>query len=109
MAPPQQRQTGRNTPYHGLRIIKRLMNEGRCEITDDAVRGALKSFGWEISEIRKAILKLQPKHFYKTEKHFSNPGIYVDYYKARGLMGENVYIHLHVDNGFLVIESFKEI
>jgi len=85
------------------------MAEGLCDITDDAIRGAYTSFGWGIADIRKAILKLQQKHFYKTAKHFGNPKIYVDYYKARGLMGENVYIHLHVYDGCLVIESFKEI
>ena len=35
----------------------------------------------------------------------------VDYYKARGLMGENVYTHFHFDQyeDKIIVTSFKEI
>lgn len=39
------------------------------------------------------------------------PRIVIDYYKAPGLNGENIYTHFYVDDSVdkLVINSFKEI
>lgn len=90
------------------------MRDGKVELDDEnAIATARHDFGWRVAQIREAILKLQRKHFYKTENHrFKRPelNIKVDYYKARDLMGEDVYIHLHVDeNGWLIIDSFKRI
>ncbi len=106
MVPP------RRTPYrayYGLRQIKALVCSGDYFVTKGARGFAKKDFGWTLDDIKKAMCRLQPKHFYKSAEHWDNPSIYVDYYKAYGLMGENVYTHFRIDDGKLIIDSFKEI
>ncbi len=58
-----------------------------------------------------AVSKLGKKHFYKTEPCQIVRGIMVDYYKVRGLKGEDVYIHLYVDpeKDVLVVQSCKRL
>lgn len=99
----------RNQPYYGLKKVKLLVSNNRCKINQKARSSASKCFGWKQSDILKALLKLQPKHFYKSDFKYDNPSIHVDYYKARGLMGENVYIHFRIEDDFLIICSFKEV
>lgn len=74
-----------------------------------ASRGAWLSFGWRQADILDAVARLQVKHFYKREPYRENPSIEMDNYKARGLKGENVYTHFHVEDGLLIISSFKKI
>lgn len=78
-------------------------------IHEHALRGAWRDFGWREADIRDAVAKLQVKHFYKHEPYWENPSIEMDYYKARGLKGEDVYTHFHVEEGLLIISSFKKI
>jgi hypothetical protein len=80
-------------------------------IREKAREGADKAFGWNSDDILDALMKLQPKHFYKTELSNFEPHFPIDVYKARGIKGENVYTHFYVDNetNRLIIQSFKEI
>ena len=106
MVPPGHRP---DTPYYGLGQIKRLISSGNFDVTKGARVTAKKKFGWNTEDIKKALCKLQPKHFHKSAENWDDPSIYVDYYKARGLMGENVYTHFHIEEGTLIISSLKEI
>lgn len=80
-------------------------------IRDEVKDTADKAFGWGISDILDAFMKLQLKHFYKTGPSDFEPHFPIDFYKARGLKGENVYIHFYVDDqtNLLMVDSFKEI
>jgi len=78
-------------------------------IHERARKNAKQDFGWHRQDIKNAILKLQRKHFHKSTSKYDNPKIYVDYYKAYGLVGEDVYIHFRIENNRLIICSFKRI
>lgn len=101
-------------PHYNLSEVKSLVNEGRVEINKDARKDADDCFGWKQDKIIKAIQRLRLSDFYKKEpKYDTLQTIMVDYYKARNMMGEQVYIHFRIDedeNGkLLVICSFKRI
>ncbi len=99
----------RSKPYYSLKIVKKLVLDQRCLVNQIARKKALFDFGWQHSDIQKALLKLQPKHFHKSGTKYDNPSIHVDYYKAYNLMNENVYIHFRIEDDYLIICSFKEV
>jgi Motility quorum-sensing regulator, toxin of MqsA len=100
----------RDQPYHSLKTIKRLIqNEQSHLIEARAIASAEKCFSWGREQIREAILRLSSRHYYKTDPKYDNPKMFVDYYKAWGLLGENVYIHLRIEDEKLIICSFKDI
>ena len=99
----------RNQAYYSLARVKQLAVYGECTINAKARETARNDFGWNQVDIKKAIAKLEHKHFHKSEQKYDNPGVYVDYYKAGNLMGENVYIHFRIESNCLIICSFKEI
>ena len=92
-----------------MRKVRDIVRNGKCIINANARLTAKTDFGWNQADIKKAFSKLQQKHFCKSATKYDNPSIYVDYYKAYQLMGENVYIHFRVEDECLVICSFKEI
>lgn len=99
----------RNKPYYSLKKVRNLALNGECVSNSNARLTARNDFGWNQTDVKKAISKLQHKHFYKSDNKYDNPSIYVDYYKARDLMNENIYIHFRIENECLIICSFKEI
>jgi len=99
----------RDKPYYSLAKVRKLAVSGKCNVNTKARTTAQNDFGWDQVDIKKAISKLQHKHFHKSDTKYDNPGIYVDYYKAENLMGENVYIHFRIEDDCLIICSFKEI
>ena len=104
--------TSRSTskkPAYSLSRLRELLQNDFYFVTDIARETAKQDFGWRDEDIKQAILSLKKKHFYKTEDHFEDPSIKVDFYKARGLMGVNIYTHFHVEDGELIISSFKRI
>jgi len=78
-------------------------------VTDEALYSAEDAFGWNLEDIENALMRLMPKHWYKSEHRFDNPKIWVDYYRARNIMGENIYTHFYVEEDILIIDSFKEL
>ncbi len=80
-------------------------------VSSGAKTCALQDFGWGQQDIIKAVLTLKKKHFFKTQPCQVVPGEMVDYYKARKLMGEKVYIHLYIDIGtdMVVVQSCKQL
>jgi hypothetical protein len=103
------KQSARTKPYYSKAVINKLVKNNKAYITDAAKKTAFKSFGWNFELIKKAIASLSYKYWYKSEKRFDNPEIRVDYYRAYGLMGENVYTHFYIEEEALIIDSFKEI
>lgn len=78
-------------------------------MTEEALYSAEDAFGWNLEDIKNALMRLMPKHWYKSEPRYDNPEIWVDYYRARNIMGENIYTHFYVEEDILVIDSFKEL
>jgi hypothetical protein len=78
-------------------------------IWDNAYQDAWKDFGWDTEDIVDALNKLENKHYHKTDSSNIRPEVMMDFYRASGLKGENVYIHFYVDpdSGKLVINSLK--
>lgn len=99
----------RNQPYYSKRKIINLISSGNILVTDQAQKTAKDCFGWDISDIEKAIKKLPLHCCYKSEQRFDNPSVWVDYYRAPGLLGENVYTHFYVEDEMFIVDSFKDI
>lgn len=99
----------RTLQYYSLVQIRKHISNNNYNITEKAKNDANKFFGWKQKDIVKAILSLKNKHFFKSTKHFTESGIYVDYYKAYNLMNEDVYTHFHIEGNNLIINSFKKI
>jgi hypothetical protein len=97
--------------HYPLDRVKSLIKSGRYIISYNAFAYANKDFGWRARDIKSAMLQLQTEHFYKTETSRYDNKIMIDYYKAYGLLGEDVYIHFRIDeeSNKLTIESFKRI
>jgi hypothetical protein len=95
--------------YYPLTDVLQKINSGQYFIRKNAADSALADFGWNRSEIIKAIKLLKEKHFCMSITSTRNAWWVFDVYKAR-LLGENVYIHLYIDDtkGMLIINSFKE-
>lgn len=104
--------TKKPTAHYDLSLIRQLIDEGKLFIDlDDALIPALNDFGWNENEIKDAMKKLQRKHYYKTDDHRYIPGTKLDYYKAFGIKGEDIYTHFYIDDssGRLIINSFHKI
>ena len=99
-------------PSYPLRKVKQLVAQKKYLINENARDGARESFGWSTKDIVDAICKLRTTHYHKTapSKAKRNP-VPLDFYKAYGLKGEDVYTHFYVDphRGWLVVNSFKGI
>jgi len=100
----------KDKPHYSLGKVRMLAKqENGCRITMRARETARNDFGWGVGEIKRAISKLQQSDFHKSNYKFNNPKIHVDYYKAENLIGEKVYTHFRIEDGVLIIDSFKEI
>ena len=102
--------TKRPNPQYDLATVRTLIDQGKVFIRQNAVKSALDDFGWDIDDIKTAMKKLKPKHFYKPADHNKVPGIVLDFYKARGIKNEDIYTHFYITSkGILIISSFKRI
>jgi hypothetical protein len=106
-----QQKGGKARSHYPLGQVKSLVASGRYVITYNAQAYAYNFLGWKIEDIESALMKLEPKHFYKSELSKRDGKTWIDYYKAFGLMGENVYLHFHVDEegNRLILASCKRI
>lgn len=103
-------------PSNKLSEVKSLIDNALINI--NAQEDARNDFNWGTQDIRKCLKKLNHKyysddpeknHFYKTEDHNFKPDIKVDIYKAKRIMeGFSIYTHFYIENGSLIISSFKE-
>lgn len=99
----------RPSSFYKLSDVLQKINSGQCVIRKNAEDSARADFGWNRTEIIEAIKLLKEKHFCMSITSTRNAWWVYDAYKAR-LLGENVYIHLYIDDtdGMLIINSFKE-
>lgn len=97
----------RNKPSHPLGKVKQAIKEENYEIDEDALENAQRHFGWRLDDIEKAFLQLKHKDFTSSKRHFTKPDLWVDHYRAYGLLGEDVYTHFHFEEGTLQITSLK--
>lgn len=96
---------------YALSEVRELIEQGRFCVNLNALNDAQRDFGWESSDIVDALKRLRPGHFYKSDSSAKKHGIVLDFYKARGLKGEDVYTHFYIDDetGVLVVNSFKRL
>ena len=107
----QRRVPKRSRPFYPLSEVRELVKSGRVLVHSKALDGARDAFGWGIADILDAITKLEPRHFYKMDVARFDPRVVLDFYKATGLKGENIYTHFYIDDeeDKLIVNSFKEI
>lgn len=105
----KQDRTARPRNTYPLGEVKQKISLGKFLIRQNALDAARKDFGWEEVDIGNAFLKLQAKHFHKSEPSIKVPGVMVDVYIACGLNEEDVYTHFYIDrkDDLLIINSFK--
>lgn len=101
-------------PTYDLSEVQQLVKLGAFDLNFIARKTAKDHFGWKKATVGKAMLKLKKSrtprgHFYKSAPRYDNPRVWVDYYKAPNLMGEDVYIHFRVENDRVIICSFKKL
>ena len=97
-------------PHYPLaEVLQKINNPGEFLIRRNADDSALADFGWNRRRIIEAIKLLKERHFSHSITSNRNAWWVYDVYTAR-LFGENVYIHLYIDDveGKLIINSFKE-
>jgi hypothetical protein len=99
----------RTKPFYSQKQIRNHISNGRIQITKKARETAQKDFGWGIDDVCKALSILPVKCWYKSDVRYDDPKIWVDYYRARNLKGENIYTHFYIDGEYLIIDSFKEL
>lgn len=99
----------RPSSFYKFSDVLQKINSCQCIIRRNAEDSALADFGWTRPEIIEAMKLLKEKHFCTSITSTRNAWWVFDAYKAR-LLGENIYIHLYIDdtNGMLIINSFKE-
>ena len=94
--------------FYPLDEVKLKVAQGKIYFTRNALARAFDDFGWGSGDICNALSKLQPKHFDKTSRFEKNISMELDYYKASGINGENIFTHFYIDDeaGLLIINSF---
>jgi hypothetical protein len=107
----KRRRYSKRKPTYALADVKKLISEGKVLIRNNALYSARRHFGWESDDILDAMKKLARKHYHKTEESEAKPSVMLDFYKAPGLKGEDVFTHFYVDrnSGRLIINSFKKL
>ena len=114
----------RRKPSYPLREVKALIRSNNVIFGRNAIRYALNDFGWNVSNIKNCLLKLNDKYYddnprknhfyktvalYKTVAHNKFPNTMMDYYKAQNIItGINLYTHFYIrpGDGKLIVDSF---
>jgi len=98
-------------PEYPLSEVCDLIEQGKVFIYSKARDSARNDFGWDYNDVIQALKKLKKVDFYKRDTSENNAWLVLDFYKAVGLCGENVYTHFYIDRdeNVLVINSFKRI
>jgi hypothetical protein len=103
--------TPRPESFYALSEVRELIDQGKVLVRLNALDDAQRDFGWETRDILDALRKLRPGHFYKSDTSVKKDAVVLDFYKAWGLKGEDVYTHFYIDdeNGVLMVNSFKRV
>jgi hypothetical protein len=94
--------------FYDLASVRIKIAAKKFNIKPNAWQCAYTDFGWGITDILEAYLKIRPFHFFKSEQSNSKFPTWLDFYKGR-INNEDIYTHFYIDdeNGYLVINSFK--
>ena len=97
--------------FYPLSEVRDLIDQEKVDIRSNALEDAQRDFGWGTSDILHALKRLQPSHFHKSDESDKKYRTVMDFYKAHGLKGEDVYTHFYIDDDrkVLVVSSFKKI
>ena len=103
--------TPRPESFYALSEVRELIDQGKVLLRPNALDDAQRDFGWGTRDILDALRKLRPGHFYKSDTSAKKHAVMLDFYKAQGLKGEDVYTHFYIDdeNEVLVVNSFKRV
>ncbi len=96
----------KHSPHCKLSIVKKLIEQGKVEMTASAVSGG-KLLGFDRRAIIDVVMALEAKDFYKSMTTYANHAIWQDVYRPRTDVGD-VYLKLTVVNEVLIV-SFKEL
>ena len=107
----QGKTTSKPESFYSLSEVRELIGQGKVWLKPNVLDDAQLDFGWGKSDILDALNKLKVGHFYKSDTSLKKRGVQLDFYKARGLKGEDVYTHFYIDDkaGLLVVDSFKRL
>lgn len=96
--------------HYDLTRVRALVEARKVTITRNAMLSARRDFGWSLEDIYATLRRLQPTHFYKSEPSSACPTVVLDFYKAFGLRGRDIYIHFWIDEPeWLIVNSFKSV
>ena len=107
-------------PFYPLNDVKEKIRKGEFQIHRIAILSAYTDFGFTPQDIIDCVLKLNDRyyprnenknHFYKKDQNIKVQSCMMDVYKAKKIKdGNDVYIHLYVNNqSFVIINSFKQL
>jgi hypothetical protein len=107
----KRRASSKPESFYSLSEVRQMVDQGKILLRPNALDDAQRDFGWDTRDILDALRKLQPRHFYKSDTSAKKPAVVLDFYKAPGLKGEDVYTHFYIDdeNSVLVVNSFKRV
>jgi hypothetical protein len=80
----------RREPAYGLGSVQAAFGEGRFQITV-RVAAHLERRGWSRGTIGACVASLAPADFYKSQRHLTRPGTWLDIYKP-AFRGELLYV-----------------
>ena len=95
------------SPYYSKEILADAIGKKKVRVARRARKDARDWFAWGAGEVCEAILKLPKECCYDTQRKRSNPEIMVDLYRANDINGEDIYTHFYMEDGWLIIDSFK--
>ncbi|KAF0207689.1 MAG: type II toxin-antitoxin system MqsR family toxin [Actinomycetota bacterium] len=94
----------RGTPHYSLDAVRAAFTAGRFCVSG-RVFGHLLRRGWKLDTVRDCVATLVPEDFYKSQRHVSREGVWLDIYKPV-FRGECLYVKftpLEGDLGFMVL------
>ncbi len=94
-------------PYHPLREVKRLIQEGSYDITTRASMEGAFDFGLDDRGMISVILSLEDSDFKKTLEAKKRKGLMQDVYK-KDIAGKDAYIKLQILMNITVVISFHD-
>ncbi len=100
------RPPARPSGYYRLEEIRALIQAGAAYVNPDAALDAMREFGWETDDVLRAVSRLKPINFRKTDPSRVLPSLFLDFYQA-SMEGQTFYTHFYVSaRGHLIINSF---
>jgi hypothetical protein len=105
-------------PYYPIKKVKNAVRQNKFFASKRVKATYKKDFGWKKEDVKKALLKLNTLNdFYISDTMRRNPpGDYIgdypitlDYYKAKNLLGEKVFLKFYFNGERLILDSLKKL